>query len=707
MDSLKLQNFNLQRTQNHAQHNTYGLKSDALVVRRGQPFDILLVFSGPFRAIRDGLKLRINLDTHNYDFPITSSRNFSFDKWSAYIKHSNDFEPCKVLISVVSPATANIGQYELKLLFKFSNKESCNSLGCFTLLCNPWCHADSVYLGDEHQREEYVRNDFGMLYKGTADSISFRPWGFDQYENGILECCMLMLQMSPQHKKNKWRDYEKRASPVYISRIVSAMINCDDDCGVLLGSWSEYSDGVNPSDWTGSGEILRQWANSGCAPVKYGQCWVFAAVMCTVMRVLGIPTRVVTNYNSAHDTNANLVIEEFYNENGEKLMRNRDSIWNFHVWVECWMTRDDLGPGFDGWQVLDPTPQERSEGMFRCGPAPVIAIRECRTDLAYDIPFIYAEVNAKVLVFIVREEKVLGYSTNTERVGTLICTKSIGSSKPQDITFTYKVPEPSPRSIYSTHQLSDRSRSSASEISAISRYSTLPSSPRFRQPNRGLDVILTLCNVPVVGKSILFSLTVTNKDPIPKQLKEHVNAQKKRYNRCPSSTFWKSQNTFLLAPHESKVIPYEIFYSQYEFLGNNRLVNLAAVITDMATQEKTLAFEEFNINSPAIKIQVADEGAIIAFSPHVAMVMFTSPFPMIVSGVLTVAGSGLLEHNEIYNIPHLNPGQTLKMKVFFTPRMPGMKMLRATLKFFNNSTVVHGFKTITVFQPNSYRTVFT
>lgn len=38
---------------------------------------------------------------------------------------------------------------------------------------------------------------------------------------------------------------------------------------------------------------------------------------------------------------------------------------NFHVWVECWMRRPDLGEGFDGWQVVDPTPQEKSAGGFR------------------------------------------------------------------------------------------------------------------------------------------------------------------------------------------------------------------------------------------------------------------------------------------------------------------------------------------------------
>ena len=122
-----------------------------------------------------------------------------------------------------------------------------------------------------------------------------------------------------------------------------------------------------------------------------------------VMRVLGIPSRVVSIFNSAHDTNSNLVIEEYYTHTGTKLNLSKDSIWlvlkshlfmlyflhngiffcdckhcnkglctcvcvcpymcrNFHVWVECWMRRSDLTPEFDGWQVLDPTPQEKSGG---------------------------------------------------------------------------------------------------------------------------------------------------------------------------------------------------------------------------------------------------------------------------------------------------------------------------------------------------------
>lgn len=53
----------------------------------------------------------------------------------------------------------------------------------------------------------------------------------------------------------------------------------------------------------------------------------FMCFLTAVMRVLGIPCRVITNYNSAHDTNANLVIEEYYSVMGEKLPHSNDSIW--------------------------------------------------------------------------------------------------------------------------------------------------------------------------------------------------------------------------------------------------------------------------------------------------------------------------------------------------------------------------------------------
>ncbi|XP_060897668.1 protein-glutamine gamma-glutamyltransferase 5-like [Labrus mixtus] len=102
-------------------------------------------------------------------------------------------------------------------------------------------------------------------------------------------------------------------------------INSEDDCGVLEGNWgSYYEDGHSPSHWTGSSAILTEWLENQFEPVKYGQCWVFAGVMCTVMRFFGISCRVVTNFSSAHD--ANLTIDRYHSLDGI-VDKSKDSIW--------------------------------------------------------------------------------------------------------------------------------------------------------------------------------------------------------------------------------------------------------------------------------------------------------------------------------------------------------------------------------------------
>lgn len=66
------------------------------------------------------------------------------------------------------------------------------------------------------------------------------------------------------------------------------------------------------------------------------------------------------------------------------------------MWNDCWMARLDLPPGMGGWQAVDATPQERSQGMYCCGPAPLAAIREGQVYHKYDTPFVFAEVRTYI-----------------------------------------------------------------------------------------------------------------------------------------------------------------------------------------------------------------------------------------------------------------------------------------------------------------------
>ena len=62
------------------------------------------------------------------------------------------------------------------------------------------------------------------------------------------------------------------------------------------------------------------------------------------------------------------------------------------MWNDAWMARPDLPAGNGGWQAVDATPQETSQGTFRCGPASLTAVRNGQVYLKHDIPFVFAEV---------------------------------------------------------------------------------------------------------------------------------------------------------------------------------------------------------------------------------------------------------------------------------------------------------------------------
>uniref|UniRef100_UPI00358E4699 protein-glutamine gamma-glutamyltransferase K-like n=1 Tax=Myxine glutinosa TaxID=7769 RepID=UPI00358E4699 len=195
--------------------------------------------------------------------------------------------------------------------------------------------------------------------------------------------------------------------------------------------------------WNGSVEILRKFQKTGNS-VKYGQCWVFAGVLTTVIRSLGIPCRTITNFSSAHDTDKNVIIDIFVDESFNVLNSlSRDSIWNFHCWNEAWLKRRNLGTKYGGWQVVDSTPQEMSTGLFQCGPTSVAAIKNGEISHDYDGYFVFAEVNSDQVYW---EKKTDGSVTkihaNMTVVGKNISTKAMGSSSArEDITLQYKYPE--------------------------------------------------------------------------------------------------------------------------------------------------------------------------------------------------------------------------------------------------------------------------
>ncbi|NWI45986.1 F13A factor, partial [Picathartes gymnocephalus] len=426
---------------NKQEHHTDKYYNPKLIVRRGQAFQIQIDFNRPYRPETDQFWLEYLMGRYPQQnkgtyIPILVGNVLKPGQWGAKIIHR---ENNSIRLSIMSSTSCIIGKFRLyvAVLTPFGIlRTRRNSATDTYILFNPWCQLDAVYLDNEKEREEYVLNDVGIVFHGNVEDIKSRSWSYGQFEENILDACLFLMDKAEL-------ELSGRGNPIKICRVASAVINSRDDNGVIAGSWNNsYDYGVAPSAWTGSVDILLEYYSSK-QPVRYGQCWVFAGVFNTFLRCLGIPARLITNYSSAHDNNANLRLDFFLDDEGKVDTKlTKDSVWNYHCWNEAWMTRPDLPVGFGGWQVVDGTPQETSDGMYRCGPASVQAIKHGHVCFQFDAPFVYAEVNSDI--FYTRMEKNGTQAVekiDTSHIGQLIVTKEVGGDGMMDITEEYKFRE--------------------------------------------------------------------------------------------------------------------------------------------------------------------------------------------------------------------------------------------------------------------------
>ncbi|XP_067904235.1 protein-glutamine gamma-glutamyltransferase 2-like [Heterodontus francisci] len=645
---------------NNKEHRTDEISTKRLIVRRGQVFNIKVTFIDGFNPKENKFKLFFEtgpepMISNETKLEVTVTKSINVKRWSAMISSSTSSELC---LAISPSPRAKIGYHRFRLQHDY-NQDVKYELGSFVILFNPWCSEDDVFLNSDPQRDEYVMNENGIIYVGSSNYISNISWNFGQFEEDILDICLKLLDQTPKYLKHPNKALKKRGSPVYVARTVSAMVNCNDDTGIILGKWSTpYSDGTSPGRWNGSIAILRQWNNSGCQAVRYGQCWVFAAVTCTVLRCLGIPTRVVTNFDSAHDTDANLSIDEYYHVEGFNTGESDDSIWNFHVWDESWMARTDLRVGYGGWQAVDATPQEESEGTYCCGPASITGIKEGEMDLSYDIPFVFAEVNARCVDWLVFEGgKKMMLEVDNLRVGHKISTKKCGSEEREDITSNYKYPDGS-----------------------------LQEAEVFKKANRMLDdptpdKTLSMCLIPDLptynGKPVSVTMVVSNKTSEQKVCNLNFWAKKRKYNGVSENQcFKKHKQEITIPPNEVMKIPLKMNYKEYGLFPDiYNLMKLIALVTDVSTESSASAISDIALINPPLIIKIVTYSIVIN-TKVVVEISFQNIYPQTLKDcVLTLEGKGLIKGEKEIKVPNIAVNELKTVTCDFVPHKSGLKKL--------------------------------
>ncbi|XP_071615640.1 protein 4.2-like isoform X1 [Heliangelus exortis] len=663
---------------NNSNHHTEEISIERLMVRRGQPFTITVSFSAPVHSYLQLLK-RTFLVVQTGSHPSKADRTqteFSIsnlgdqNQWSAALEEQ---DPCFWTISVNTPANAPIGQYTLLL-------RACKSsylLGNFTLLFNPWCQDDEVFLANEAQRQEYVLNQDGVIYSGTENAMLAQPWDFSQFEKDIVDICFTLLDVGERHQQDK--DHTQRKSPVYICRTVAAMLSCDEFRGILTECGTkQYQNGTPPSKWLGSSPILQQWAASQCKPVHYGQCWVFAAVMCSVLRCLGIPTRVVTGFTWAHNTNRSLSVDEYYDDDGRLLTQDKNArVWTFHVWNECWMARADLLPKYSGWQALDATCQEKSKGPSFCGPAPVRAIKEGDTEVDYDVCYFFAAINAKCQVWIQNADDTLKPALGgTKYTGNNISTKSIGSERCEDITQNYKYPEGSLQEKAALGKAYKNTKNLETTSSSETQSSSIPAAP---EEPVNLFIHLRLKSSLLLGQDVALSIEVSNYSGGDKATHLVVGAQSLHYYGVPITQLWKEEFHFILKSNEANNMQVLVPSSQYrKELGENYLLRLTATLRDKDSFYTYLAQEEISVCDSPLTIEFPE--TVVQYQPSTAKISLLNPLTdPLEKCVIVVAGRGLIYRQRKYRLGSVQPKSIKELQIPFTPTQAGPRRLTAHL----------------------------
>jgi len=200
------------------------------------------------------------------------------------------------------------------------------------------------------------------------------------------------------------------------------------------------------------------------------------------------------------------------------------------------MRRDDLPPGYDGWQVLDATSQEKQCGRYRIGPTSVQAVKEKvgGKQWLHDTEYIISEVNADVRYLRVSKS----FATVSNRtvsvakvccgeVGTLIATSAGAGFTPLDITTSYRDTEVSPSS-------------------------PVQSSFHFPPPTRDCSFELVTSDKARLGDDIVLSIQIMNGGSMMRTVDGRVVGKVVYHTGVPVRSFMSMQFSGVISPGQSE-----------------------------------------------------------------------------------------------------------------------------------------------------------
>ncbi|KAK9506648.1 hypothetical protein O3M35_008543 [Rhynocoris fuscipes] len=604
--ALEVSTINFYALENSKAHRTHKYEAVHLnpptpIFRRGQEFEFDIIFSN--RAFNEKVdKLRVLFHYEDEEKKPPTPRGGAWLANDADIAEDPNMWSLRMIsnqgktlkLKMKTPVICGVGAWKMSIKTDLRTNLGGSRYDhpeIIYILFNPWNKDDDVYMPETDLIEEYVMNDVGKVYVGGKGMAVGRQWLFGQFEAHVLPICSkIMKDYYRLRMYSREPSYSKRCDPIFVTRASSGVKL------ILQGNWSgHYEGGTNPSLWTGSAPILKEYSVTG-ERVKYGQCWVFASLGCTVCRALGIPARVVTNVVSATDVDESLTVDKYFSKTGEVLEESWDSHWNFHAWIDAWMARKDLPPGYGGWQAVDPT--------LSTGPSSLEAIKRGEPGFEFDVAEKISEVNADLVDWKEDEKALLGFRkirTNTTYSGYQMLTKKPfifdpnGERDLDDVMDQYKNPEGSKEERLALIRAAMNCGSRARQVFEIED---------AKQIEEIKFSLVDIDNI-FIGKDFSAILKMENTVSKSRKVQVAMSVESVFYNGTKGNTIKKLCQTVSLAPKENKELKINISADEYlDKLVEFSLMKCYWMATVEETKQTWVAEDDFNVTKPSLNIQL-------------------------------------------------------------------------------------------------------